>query len=353
MSKSRKGISLPDLSFLIFDPTLHEADKKKAAPGEAGRPIGEAMLADTTTRPSAPIVSALGRQNSDGINRAADHAAEWYRRSMERGKTAIFSEDVVITPEMAALLLKKNPDNRNLSKKRISEIRADLERGRYVLNGEPIIVSREGLLNDGQHRLIACIESGVTFRSLVVFGVARSSRLTLDQGGARTVADYLDMGGATDNTKVTATVARMLWQYAKHGSLKRGGGDRGTGSRGWPTKAEIMIVADQCEREIQRGILAVQTSSKLIGSYSFVVFCHIVLSRADESAGPIFIERLLDGANLKAESPIFLLRERFINDPKMRQPERFEAVVRAWNAMRKGKPLTKLMIMGSVPKIEG
>lgn len=352
MSQRSRPISLPELSILSFDPTAEAADKKKGATGEAARPVGDAMINATTARSDAPRNSAVSTRipgRVDGIDRAYSHAEEWLKQMIERGRREVFSGEYVITPQMAGLLLQKNPDNRHTKKTRIAEIRADLEGGRYVMNGEPIIVSREGLLNDGQHRLMACVESGVTFRSLVVFGVTRSSRLTLDQGTARTTADYLDMQGSTDRTKIIAAVGRMLWQYKALGTIATSGGK----ARKWPTKAEILGVVLENERDIKRSIDAVQSGSRLVGSFSMVAFCHLLLSRADGTMGGIFIERLINGANLKPQSPIFVLRERFINDPKMKQPERFEAVIRAWNAMRKGKELQKIQIMGSVPKIEG
>lgn len=339
--------------YASFGPDAQAPENKKGAAAEAERPRNEPMIAVTTERASTP---QLARSNAtvgnrgDGIDRARQHAAQWLKSNLDRAQHEIHSGEHIITPEMAELLLKKNPDNRNIKKVRVVEIRADLEAGRYVLNGEPIIVSRDGLLNDGQHRLLACVESGVAFRSLVVFGVTRSSRLTLDQGGARTVADYLDMAGKEDHTKVMATVGRMLWQFKNTGKINQGAGKTG---RGWPTKAESLALIEGHEREILRNIQAVTTTSKLIGSYSFVVFCRVLLERADRTMGPVFIDRLLDGVNLKAESPIFMLRERFINDPKMRQPERFEAVIRSWNALRTGKPLSRIMITGTVPKIEG
>ncbi|BAU93426.1 hypothetical protein MPPM_4821 [Methylorubrum populi] len=350
---TRRPITLPRISIQNFDPTADcVADKRKGAAGEAARPVSQSRGRDTMLQARAPQTSGTERRfvgRNDGINRSQSHAEQWYIAQMARGEKEVFSEQASITPEIAALLLNKNPDNRNLSKKRIGEIRADLESGRYVLNGEPIIVSKDGLLNDGQHRLIACVESGVTFRTIITFGVTRSSRLTLDQGGARTVADYLDMQGGGDNTKVAATVARMLWQYQKLGHLSSNGKSK---QRTWPTKAESLVVAAENEREIAFHLSCVQKTSRLVGSLSFVVLCRIVLARADATMGAVFIDRLLDGSNLKPDSPIFVLRERFINDPKMRQPDRFEAVVRAWNAMRKGKTLGKIQIMGSVPKVE-
>ncbi|WP_407529399.1 hypothetical protein [Methylobacterium oryzisoli] len=343
--------SLSDL-FLIFGPEAQARDNKNGAAAEAGRREDVTMINLTTSVPATPRPNRDIPGRSDTIDRARLHAEEWIKSRVARGQIEVFSEEGVITPAIAELLLKRNPDNRNIKKARISEIKADLEGGRYVLNGEPIIVSKDGLLNDGQHRLLACVESGLSFRSVVVFGVTRSSRLTLDQGGARTVSDYLDMQGSRDNTKVAATVGRMLWQFSRMGRIAKGANVKG-GGRSWPTKAETLLVVSECEHEIARSIQAVQHTSRLVGSFSFVVFCRIILTRANDAMGGAFIDRLLDGSNLKPESPIFMLRERFINDPKMSQPDRLEAIVRAWNATRQGRTLAKIQIMGNVPKIEG
>jgi hypothetical protein len=351
VSQRSRPISLPELSILSFDPTAEAADKKKGAAGEAARPVGETMLDSITRRLEAPQEAKQIVGRGDGLDRAHNHAAEWLKRNLARGRDGTFSEEFVITPQMAEAMLKKNPDNRHLKKARIAEIRSDLEGGRYVLNGEPIIVSKDGFLNDGQHRLIACVQSGVTFRSFVVFGVTRKSRLTVDQGVARTAADYLDMKAEVKDTKVAATVARMLWQFENTNSINNFGVRKGANV--WPTKAQILDVAAMHETDIAKHIDAVRSCPRYIGSMSFVVLCRLLLNRACPTLGSVFVDRLVDGASLSASSPIFILRQRFLNDPKMRQPQRFEAVIRAWNAMRKGTELTQITITGKVPAIEG
>lgn len=269
---------------------------------------------------------------------------------MSRGRREVFSEIATITPSIAEVLLKGNPDNRNVKRTRLREIRADLENGNWVFNGESIIVSKDGLLNDGQHRLIAVRDSGVSMKTMIVFGVARSSRLTLDQGTARTSADYLGMQGKNEEAAVVAAVSRMIWQYENHGSLMTGGPNKTR--RFYPTKAEILGLASDREVSIKLSICAIGKSSRLVGSQSFVAFCHWILSRIDDAAAQVFFDRLIDGVGLSPDSPIYILRQRFINEPRMRPNARLEAVIRGWNATRKRAQISKIQIMGTIPKVE-
>ncbi len=48
-----------------------------------------------------------------------------------------------------------------------------LREGRWLNTGEPIIVSREGILNDGQHRLLAIKETNMSAELDIRFGVPR------------------------------------------------------------------------------------------------------------------------------------------------------------------------------------
>ena len=356
MSQRNRGISLPELSILSFDPTEEiSADKKKGATDEAGRPKDNVMQTystDNSIPQSLADVITVGR-DPDIAEREYKKAYEWLEPRFARGKKEIFSEAATITPSMAEVLLKGNPDNRNVKKARLAEIKADLENGNWVFNGESVIISRDGLLNDGQHRLMAVRDTGVSMKTLIVFGVARSSRITLDQGTARTSADYLNMQGRADEAPVVACVARMIWQYQKLGGFRDGASSNNKSrKRVWPTKSEIVGVAMDNERDILRSAAIVGKNSKLVGSQSFVAFCHWLICKIDDVAATQFVERLVDGANLSPESPIYVLRQRLITEPRMKPNVRLEAVIRAWNATRRGKTLSKIQIMGSVPKIE-
>lgn len=76
-----------------------------------------------------------------------------------------------ITPELARHLLSQlAPYQRRIDSRHVQGIEADLRAGRWVPNGSPIRFDTEGRLCDGQHRLLACVRSGVTLVDQVVIG---------------------------------------------------------------------------------------------------------------------------------------------------------------------------------------
>jgi hypothetical protein len=128
---------------------------------------------------------------------------------LQRGRSEVFMVNTYLTPDLAKLLLANNPENRGLrlGKIGVRNIRSyagAMRRNEWKLNGSTIVVARSGELNDGQNRCEACIAADVSVPTLLIFGVERDTRTTLDQGAARTPGDVLVMVGET-NANVMAT----------------------------------------------------------------------------------------------------------------------------------------------------
>jgi hypothetical protein len=68
----------------------------------------------------------------------------------------------MITPDMAADLLAVNVSNRNVRQRRVDQYARDMQVGRWQPTGEPITISDTGKLLNGQHRLMAVVQAGVT-----------------------------------------------------------------------------------------------------------------------------------------------------------------------------------------------
>ncbi len=68
---------------------------------------------------------------------------------------------IKMTVERAKQLLENNDHNRKITQSRVLEYAKEMTNGLWLYNGESIIVSESGKLLDGQHRLLAIIESGV------------------------------------------------------------------------------------------------------------------------------------------------------------------------------------------------
>lgn len=114
-----------------------------------------------------------------------------------------------ITPDIAAKILDTSDGNRPLKAAKVKSYARDMGNGLWVANGESIIINKRGVLVDGHHRLKACVESGATFRSVVVTGVAESARDTIDMGASRTVGDVLSFHGLANSNQVAAAAIAL------------------------------------------------------------------------------------------------------------------------------------------------
>lgn len=123
---------------------------------------------------------------------------------------AVTSEWIKIDPAMATKMLEKNAVNRKLRPRIVECYAEDMAEGLWDETGEAIKFSRTGRLLDGQHRLAAIIESGLTLELLVVTGLPDKSQGSMDQGAGRTAMQALSMGSDVPNASLTAAVARWL-----------------------------------------------------------------------------------------------------------------------------------------------
>lgn len=102
-----------------------------------------------------------------------------------------------ITPELAKEILEtSNHDNRPLKKAHVKMLTSSLKNNEWMLNGESIAFSASGRLLDGQHRLTACINSGKSFKTIVIRGIDDEAAFgTIDIGKPRSVTDLMDLQG--------------------------------------------------------------------------------------------------------------------------------------------------------------
>lgn len=83
--------------------------------------------------------------------------------------TEIVSSDVAtIEPEIANIMLARNASNRRVNNRRVARYAKTMEEGEWKLTGQPIIVTEDGVIIDGQHRLLAVVSSGATIKALLV-----------------------------------------------------------------------------------------------------------------------------------------------------------------------------------------
>lgn len=119
------------------------------------------------------------------------HAPNLLRRAPEPTPAEPRCERVTITPELAARWVHDdvNRDNRVVSKARVKSYASDIKHGRWRFNTQGISFGTDGTLLDGQHRLLAVIESQKMIEMVVWFDVPTGTREVIDIGRTRSLGD--------------------------------------------------------------------------------------------------------------------------------------------------------------------
>lgn len=97
-----------------------------------------------------------------------------------------------ITPNLATQYMSAiDPDykNRNIRNRVVSAYARDMKDGRWELTHQGIAFDENGFLRDGQHRLAAIIESGVTVKMMVTRGIPAGTYAGIDEGAKRSYRD--------------------------------------------------------------------------------------------------------------------------------------------------------------------
>lgn len=131
-----------------------------------------------------------------------------------------------ITPEIAVNLLRRNRPgaNRKIDPATVFYYARQMAHGQWKATGQPMLFREDGVMLDAQHRVLACIISGVTIRSYVVTGVEQIPNLFayIDNSRPRTAATALQTAGFNGVATLISKVIR-LGEEVKAGVYNRGG----------------------------------------------------------------------------------------------------------------------------------
>lgn len=239
-----------------------------------------------------------------------------------------------LTPQMASAMLDKNVKNRKISNRNYSQLVRAMKNGEWELNGEAIKVDVDGFVLDGQHRLHAVVESGVTIRTFLVEGLPESTQDTMDTGKSRGLSDVLAIRGEKYHASI-ASIVRRVFLYRSHGL-------RAATIVSYPTTVkETLRFFDSNEwiRDLAAPCGRIGRAAKLPSSLVGVLV--VVFSEIDKTDADDFFEKLSTGAGLAPNHPILVLRDtlRKLYDSKgaMNQTHLAAITVKAWNKYREGE----------------
>lgn len=211
---------------------------------------------------------------------------------------------VTITPATAATMLaSRNGHNRKLNEKRVEHLAAEMTSGHWDFNGDACRFGADGLVLDGQHRLAACVKSGVPFTTVVISGLATSTQGSMDIGRKRTVADTLAIANEKHAT-ILATSLGFLNRWLYDGRMTNT-------SRSVPLtpKGAVETLAEHPGLREHVNAFSGYRAVRVLGSPGgFSAFAYVI-TQADRQDAAEFIDGVLVGASLNQNDPRYVVRE--------------------------------------------
>jgi len=266
---------------------------------------------------------------------------------------------VDITPAQAQVWLDNGGPNRHVKKRTVNRYAAIMRRGEWRMTGEAIKLDGNARVRDGQHRLAAIVESGMTITMLVIRGVDEDAFDVMDTGKARTPADVLSIHGYSSTVGKSACI-RNLMLIDQQGHLNAST----VATRAMYTGPMALAYAEAHPEIEDTYPLALQvTSAGLAGGPGIWGAAFTLFWRIDPEGTREMVRYLISGAGMHSTHPLLVLRNRAVNREARLftrsvdgRQELMGMIIKAWNAWRRGEDLIRLSWRpkeSSLPEIEG
>lgn len=253
--------------------------------------------------------------------------------SRTRGKVYVKIEHV--TPEEASKLLKLNTHNRDLRISRVKLLVNAIKRGEWKLNGDCVVLSGNGsggVLLNGQHRLYAIVESGISVDLALMYNAVPEAQETMDSGMPRSLAGKLKLRGEKYYSDLPSAM-RIGWAYDQGLTPEPRASTYAT------TDQELIEYLDRnpALRETPHVAQALRKEF-LSPGYTWAAWVFLFRREAGDEIADEFIAKLRSGADLPERSPVLALR-RLLEKQRALSPERrfgpllvAAMIVKAFNA---------------------
>jgi hypothetical protein len=261
-------------------------------------------------------------------------------------------EQVIITPQMAQEWLGVNKKNRRVTVSHVRKLENMFRKGEMELNGQTVKISNTGVLLDGQHRLMACANTGIPFPCLVVRGLPDDVFDTIDTGSKpRGVADVFSIVGET-NCGALAAAVRCLFRFKQSLTFYDGGLHSATDT---PRDCQDLLAKHPGLRE---SVLVMGGKQNFLWRTAHAVVLHYLFTTSSSTKARDFADVLVHGS-ADTGRPFNVFRESMMRmrSLKGRLDQRVESAraIKAFNAEVNGKR-PKLILWKNTedfPKIVG
>lgn len=267
-------------------------------------------------------------------------------------------EDLLVTPEMASNMIAKSVASGRKNYRKFDGLHArkmaqDMKEDRWRNNGDPVRVASDGLIMDGQHRLSAIVQSGVSVRLIIYFDFDQEVvdvRL-IDTGKGRNLGTHLAAAGLPHAKLIAATVKLALvyqrGEWATTENLPKHA-LRDSELHEYVEKwKEALIDCASLANRSQR----IATSS-LVSALLFIGCRGEKPSEREQAVE--FVEKLANGIDLRIDDPIFSLRRRLIESrsSKFKRLTTYadrNLMTTGWNKHVSGKPCRVIQLLDRCP----
>lgn len=273
-----------------------------------------------TVAPS-PVFKMPAQHTSLDLNDPAQ-AQLFLNTMLARGERGMFTEVIHITPVLASLFLTLNCRNRQKRLADVKKYEKIIRQGRWILTSQGISVGDDRILNNGQHRLTAIINTDTTVPVNVTFGEDPKAFNCIDRQRTRSGSDTLAVLGENYVTSLAAGLKLIH-------NIERGAPRSLAGIEN--DEVEPLLEQHPGLRETQAAGKRISKNLRCSSTGASVALYYISKSRHHDRADD-FVEKLVTGANLDAKDPILVLRKKLSNRTGLKSHEITALMIKCWNA---------------------
>lgn len=215
-----------------------------------------------------------------------------------------------MTPEWATELLRSNSNNRGLSKTRAKSFAKQIQKGKWRKTGQGISVASNGRLLDGQTRLTAVAQSGISTSMVVAWNCDEDSFSVFDTGRARSATDVLKIAGCEQHQNIISAGLRLAIPLIEdpeaYFAISQG-----------ITNEEILNLWEQNKEQCEwcaNTASSVHNQFKTFSKSIYFTFLYLAANKGWEYHQLTdFSDMFASGADLESNSPILAYRQ-YVNN---------------------------------------
>lgn len=262
-----------------------------------------------------------------------------------------------ITPKIARILLDRTDSSiqRKQNRSQINFLAKEMQSKNFQFNGDAIREDKHGNIIDGQHRLMACIETNIPFETIYVKGLETEQINTIDTGAkSRSYADVLEIAHGRKYKYATAISASVkLIHKMENGQFNQSLKNH----KYFLSSTDFLKWCDQnvwIFDHVENCCRSYWHSDKLLNQ-TILISVKWFLDKFNRDESEKFFHKIMFGS-LTNDCSIYYYRRKLtkmiIDQVKWSTRDHIFILLRVWNAYMDNEVLTKFNIPKKMPVIK-